>query len=58
VRAQLDRGLDRWTRRNPDLEVRAVVVHGSIIGTGTSNIDASRIDRNPPSHLEGLSTRS
>jgi len=31
ARAQLDRSLDSWARRYPDLDVQSVVVHGSIL---------------------------
>lgn len=31
VRARLDRGLARWKHRYPDLDVRSVAVHGSVL---------------------------
>jgi len=43
VGAQLDRRLARWTRRYPDLEVKSVVVHGSILNYLAKNAGSAQL---------------
>lgn len=43
VRAQLDRNLENWRRRYPDLDVAPVAVHGSGLGYLAENAQAIRL---------------
>jgi nucleotide-binding universal stress UspA family protein len=59
VTAQLDRRLERWTRRYPDLAVKPVVVHGSTLDYLAKNADSVQLtvvgagDRHLVSELVG-----
>jgi nucleotide-binding universal stress UspA family protein len=43
ARAQLDRRLAQWKKRYPDLDVRAVAVHGSTLSFLTKNADSIQL---------------
>ena len=43
ARAQLDRRLAQWKKRYPDLDVRAVAVHGSTLNFLTKNADSIQL---------------
>jgi len=43
VRAQLDRRLETWTHRYPDLDVKPVAVHGSGLGFLADNADSIQL---------------
>ena len=43
ARAQLDRRLDQWRKRYPDLDVGAVAVHGNTLNFLTKNADSIQL---------------
>jgi len=43
VRAQLDRRLAHWTRRHPELEIRSVAVHGTILNYLAKHADSVQL---------------